>query len=446
MYTHSAVPAGFFHSLLSSTAMSVDFLRRCAFEVGFVIRQPRKISAEALVAALCEQSIHGSASYNDVAAALDAQGAPHPSRQAVANRMNAAFLLLCQKLLSKAIAHKVTCGSSIRQSGFLSSFKRVLIQDSTILKLPMWLFESFSGVSNAHCAVCNARIQVVYDLVSMSFVEFSIDSYSRNDLAAASSLQLQCGDLVLRDRGYLTAEEIARHIAAQAHCIYRHKTGTSYLDPATQNPIDLLALLQSAGALDRTVLLNDKQRTCVRLVAAPVTPETAALRRMKAKKETRGHNPSQEVLALMDWTIFITTIPASQADFRLLLALYGLRWRIEIVFKSWKSHLHFDTIHRVSKTQLLILLAARLLVICALTNTLYKLCHQLLWQRTRSPLSLLKFLNYISKNPNLIAPLVDSIQSKRVHDPIWISLKKYCCHEKRRRANFWEDYNRLLLS
>ena len=84
---------------------------------------------------------------------------------------------------------------------------------------------------------------------------------------------------------------------------------------------------------------------------------------MKARKETRGHNPGQEVLALMDWTIFITTIPAEKLDFESILALYGLRWRIEIIFKGqWKSHLHFATLHRVSKTQLHILISARLLV------------------------------------------------------------------------------------
>ena len=61
--------------------------------------------------------------------------------------------------------------------------------------------------------------------------------------------------------------------------------------------------------------LNDNCRTKVRLVAAPVCEEVANQRRMKAKKENKGHNPSDEILALMAWTIYLTTIPKEQADF-----------------------------------------------------------------------------------------------------------------------------------
>ncbi len=75
------------------------------------------------------------------------------------------------------------------------------------------------------------------------------------------------------------------------------------------------------------------------LAAAPVAVETANLRRWRAKKETHGHQPSPAVLAL-----------------------YGLRWRIEIIFKAWKSHLKFLRWHRVSKLQPALLLKARLLL------------------------------------------------------------------------------------
>ncbi len=98
------------------------------------------------------------------------------------------------------------------------------------------------------------------------------------------------------------------------------------------------------------------------LAAAPVAVETANLRRWRAKKETHGHQPSPAVLALMDCTIFITTIPATLAGFKAILALYGLRWRIEIIFKAWKSHLKFPRWHRVSKLQPALLLKARLLL------------------------------------------------------------------------------------
>ncbi len=119
---------------------------------------------------------------------------------------------------------------------------------------------------------------------------------------------------------------------------------------------------------------NDQARTPVRLVSAPVDKETAAHRRRKAKKEMHGHKPSAEVLALMDWAIFLTPLPQEGGDFKILFKLYGLRWRIEIIFKTWKSHLNFDSLHRVSEVELKTLLTARLLLITEGTNVLYRRC------------------------------------------------------------------------
>ena len=153
----------------------------------------------------------------------------------------------------------------------------------------------------------------------------------------------------MRDRGYLTLPEIQRHLDAEADCIYRHKTGILYLDPQTKEPIDLPALLRKHGHLDIPVLLNNESHTPVRLVCAPVSEEIANLRRMKARNETR-RNPSKALLELLSWTILITTIPSERADFKKRLAIYGLRWRIEILFKAWKSHTKFAALLRAIKS------------------------------------------------------------------------------------------------
>jgi len=47
-------------------------------------------------------------------------------------------------------------------------------------------------------------------------------------------------DLVIRDRGYLTMNEVERHLIAKADCIYRYQTGMLTLDCRTKERIDLL--------------------------------------------------------------------------------------------------------------------------------------------------------------------------------------------------------------
>lgn len=369
-----------------------------------------------------------------------------PSRQAVALRLNKEFEVFLQSLLSQVISGKIN--QDIKTGRLpvadFRHYQRVLVQDSTVIHLPTALFPFFSGVSNGTSTVCNARIQAVYDLLSAELIEFSINPYSKNDLSAAPELELKPGDLVLRDRGYLTASEIQRHCDAKADFIYRHKTGTVYLDVATHQPVDLPALLKAHGHLDMTVLLNNEDQTPVRLVTAPVSAETANLRRMRAKKETKGHNPSAAVLELMDWTLFITNIPKDKADFSQILGIYGLRWRIEVIFKAWKSHVKFDLLHRVSERQMRILLKTRLIVIAA-ASRLYRGLEEVIWRQHRGRLSLLKFMNYLtSSSANILRVLNWKARASVEASAIETALAKYCCYDKRKkRRNFSETWEGL---
>jgi hypothetical protein len=373
----------------------------------------------------------------------DADG---PSKQAVAKRINKKCQRVFSWLLQQAFEQKLASSSlDCSCAEFLNSYQRVLVQDSTIIQLPSWLYEEFSGVSNGSSKVCNCRIQVTYDILNKLFINFSIDPYSKNDLAAAPELELQPGDLVLRDRGYLTQSEMQRHQDNQADFIYRHKANSVYLDPLTEEPIDLLKLLSKNASIDQTVLINNEERTPVRIVATAVDAETANIRRMKAKKESHSKNPSRTTLALMSWTIFITSVRSQKAGVKTLLTAYGLRWRIEIIFKAWKSHAQFTQLHRVNKTQLMIILTARLLRIVAFTNILYRISYDIILRVYGCHLSLLKFLNELQKHPERAAVLFECLLAPGIDESarIWHSLKRYCCYDKRTRLNYHEMFEAI---
>ena len=71
-------------------------------------------------------------------------------------------------------------------SAALQGFGRVLVQDSTALQLPEKLARFFPGASNQKGAQgAMLKIQACYDLLSQSFVYFSLSSYRRNDQAAS---------------------------------------------------------------------------------------------------------------------------------------------------------------------------------------------------------------------------------------------------------------------
>ncbi len=450
MKPQRAVPAKIFDDFLASLQLDEQGLDELGRSIGWSRAEPRKITLAQLLTALSLESILGKASFNDLSSRIHTLSrGKGPSRQAVSKRVNEPFLKVLETLLAKAIAARTDCKSLVCQHSTLARYDRILVQDSTLIRLPSWLFEQFSGVSNAHQSVCNARIQATYDLKNMAFLSFEIRPYSDNDLSAAPRLKLEKNDLVLRDRGYLSAAEIARHTEAGAHCIYRHKTGTTYLDAETSEPIDLLGELRRNGSINRIVLLNNPQQTRVRLISAPVGEEVANHRRMRAKKEMPGHNPSAQVLALMDWTIFLTS-NTEEVDFNDMLNTYSLRWRIEIIFKTWKSHLNFDAIHRVSNIELRSILTMRLMLITEGTNLLYRTCYNHVKQHYNRDLSLQKFLRRLSRSHELKAMILHALSELRKPpgEPqseetrrAWEHLVRYCCYDKRKRKNFFQKAN-----
>lgn len=231
-----------FSALLESFGIGEDLLNDIACKTGMIERQ-RLLSALDILYAFSTISTKGEASYNKLAAHIEADGGVSVSKQSIHKKVTEPCKVFFERVLECIILKKIE-QDHIMTHTCDSDFNRILIQDSTIIKLPVRLYEVFSGVKNAHSTVCNARVQGTYDLISGNFVSFSIDPYSKNDLKAAPELSLKEGDLVLRDRGYMIMDEFERHLNNGADCIFRYKFGMTLLDPKTRKPINLLKVLK----------------------------------------------------------------------------------------------------------------------------------------------------------------------------------------------------------
>jgi hypothetical protein len=405
-----------------------------AIESGFQTRKPRKITHLELLHIYCLESIGKAPSHNDIAGVLGDSTGDAPSRQAVGKRTNEKFTAFLKMVLERTMNHEILAKLSEEAN---TCFPRIIVQDSTVLKLPIRLFDEFSGVSNAHAAVCNARIQGVYDLMDKRFLSFTIDRYSKNDRAAAPELAIREGDLVLRDRGYQGHAEIKRIQNGGAFYVCRHISAMVYRNPETDEKIDLQNLLKKNGHIDMDVCLNDDDRTPTRIVTARVDEETANRRRMKAKKEIRGHKPSENVLFLMSWTIYITNLPRNKFSFKKLFALYGLRWRIENIFKTWKSNMSFAAIHNVSANQLRAMLTARLITIVITMHCVYYRCAPIIAVNSDKRLSMAKLMRYIQVRSERLTEILSALV--RNAKKVAISLIKFCSYDKRKRLNYVQN-------
>jgi len=100
--------------------------------------------------------------------------------------------------------------------------------------------------------------------------------------------------------------------------------------------------------LDVDMCMGAQHKVPVRLVARRLPESVAAERRRKAKNNRdRRCKPNKEALMLLGWEIFITNVSRTIWSIENVCKIYGIRWRIEVIFKSWKNILNQIVYHCV---------------------------------------------------------------------------------------------------
>jgi hypothetical protein len=154
---------------------------------------------------------------------------------------------------------------------------------------------------------------------------------------------LRPGDLVLRDLGYFTFESLRGIGQAGAYFVSRLSSIDGLLT-ADGTDCTLGAILSAqphaapGTCIDKPILLGKEARLPVRLVAIKLNAATAAERRRKAlANRDKRCKPTAESLSLLDWAVYVTNLPQESFSAHKVASHYRLRWRVEIVFKSFKS-------------------------------------------------------------------------------------------------------------
>jgi hypothetical protein len=167
------------------------------------------------------------------------------------------------------------------------------------------------------------------------------------------------GDVVVADRGYnnqpaqiieLSATGVSVVIRLNPWSMPLHwrdepEIGSEYKGKNGQL-LDIYAHLQDTKAekLCLPVWLGEPGKAVEGWVHACRLPAEKAA---EARKRCRGKNkktPSQKTLFLAGWLLVFTTVPPQMLDTDAVLALYGLRWQVELLIKRLKSLLDMDAL------------------------------------------------------------------------------------------------------
>ena len=339
-------PSAFFATLQQQLPATLAKLQQLEVEglarqAGFLKRCPRKIPILKFLRGLLAVAPETHLSLEHIASVIGLAAHTTYTKQGLSDRLTPAVEAFLARVITALFGQLCL---AVPTSQAFRSFARVLVRDSTVETLPKHLAKLFPASGNQHGHDYAAlKIQWICDLKNSAAEHVSLSGFTRNDQAATSDILhvARRGDLVIRDLGYLTSQILAQFVEAQISFLTRHRHGINLYDPKSGKPLDLKTQLAACGSLDRQVLLGP-ERAPLRWVALPVPEEVANQRRHRAKtsaQRRRRSPPGAMHLFLMGWNIFLTNVPVSIWPPKTLVAVYRLRWRIEIIFKTWKSHL-----------------------------------------------------------------------------------------------------------
>jgi Transposase DDE domain len=193
------------------------------------------------------------------------------------------------------------------------------------------------------------RVHVAYDLVAQRIAAVALSD--RRGAESLRNFAWAPGDLAVGDRGYAKARDLAAVAKAGADFIVRAGWNALRLRAHDDAPFDLFAALDRVPELGDTafeiaVALNRAGTKWLpaRLVVLRKSAADAEASRDEARRKSRrqGKAVQPETLKAAGYILLITSLEhETAAD---ILALYRLRWQVELVFKRLKSLLNLDAL------------------------------------------------------------------------------------------------------
>src|SRR5689334_11684823 len=264
------------------------------------------------------------------------------SPQAIDQRFTLATAALLQEMVTSSMQYLISTDPVAIP--ILQRFSGVRVQDSTTIVLPDALAASWRGCGGSSPEHTSAALKcgVQLDLLSGALCALDLaDGRASDHRLGLQHAALPKGSLRLADLGFYDLDVLAALSAQEVYWLSKLEP-TALITDESGRCSSLLAFVQALGALEQwegQVWVGKGRRVQARLLVQRVPQEVADQRRRRLRKSARdkGVMPSAAALALADWTLLLTNIPAELLRLGEALILAKVRWQIELLFKLWKS-------------------------------------------------------------------------------------------------------------
>lgn len=404
----------------------------------FEQRKAKKISPYHFVFGFLLSCFTGKCTFREWALQIGSLTGMPVSKQGVFDRLGAEATDFARQLVEKVLLRQ---SSTCFASNLFALFDRVLLQDSTTLRLPKVLSTIFPGNRCRGKQKAVARIQAVLDIKSMKFMDFSLAAFTNNDQSASGAIMnwVRKGDLVIRDMGYSSLAVFGEMIQANVHFLSRFRFGITMTDMRGRAVL-LKDLLKQKRIVDRWVYIGGKAKVQVRLIMIPLPAKQVAERVRKAKNDRdKRLNHTSDYYKWLGYNVYITNVGKDIWTPIQVKEAYRVRWQIEIIFKSWKTGFHLqDNLHDgcTNEHRVRTCIFLMLLFICLFMQKIYVRYKDKIEAESNKKISLLKLSMYMCKNFKEIMTLPDKVLEEIIG--------LHCCYEKRQdRTNMTNLYQNL---
>lgn len=357
------------------------------------------------------------------------------SRQALFNRITDAAASFAKQLLQHVIKKQLIGKAS---SELFRYFNKVILQDSTTLKLPDCLAAFFPGNISRGIQKAVARIQCIINIKKFQFLDFTLTGFTQNDQSASKNTLpfISKGDLVIRDLGYFVLESFEQIIAKKAYMLSRLRYGINLYD--TKSCAVTWKQLCKSGKTVDTIILLGKQQLRVRLVMIPLPAEQVAERIRKARNNRdKRLNHSKDYYQWLHYAVYVTNVEQDVWTAEQVAAAYGIRWQIEIIFKSWKSGFHLQKILHdrcTNENRVRLNIYLLLMFMCLFMQRIYMHYRDKIEKDGPRLISLIKLSAYVCCN----FMAVFTLNPNKLLEEI----SRHCCYDKRSdRVNMTDSIN-----
>lgn len=355
-----------------SKSFSGEVIEKLAKESGFVKRTSSLNGIRFLELLMFNSQQGNLSSLNNLAEDFEAEHGVSISKQGLDERFNQQAVEFLKMVLSHMLSAQIQNKLSNPDKALFTTCR---LRDSSRFGLPDEYASVYRGYGGATKSASIISIQHEFDLLSGNQIDLQLTSGCRNDQqdSKESVDNVNKGDLLIRDLGYVTTTYLKSVINKEAYFLNRMPSQVHVYDVKNQHEkIDFEKLYKKMEKynlpyVELDVTMGEKAKIPCRLIVFLNKESTYKSRLKRTTKNTKsiGCKVSKEQKTKSRLDIYITNTEEEMIEAKNIKSIYSLRWQIELVFKVWKSLCKIDKIKKVKIHRFECMLLAGLIWILA---------------------------------------------------------------------------------